>query len=131
MNDYTAVPASPCPICVAAFVRALYPEATMFSIDPEDDDVAVRRRLLRLRNMNDYVPDVDYFLYDMKTSTSTTSTPERLLPLLRLRRLLPLRPGDLILSGVEPEDPLFPHVCTLNPNPNTYALFSITSQLFL
>ena len=59
--------ASPCPICVAAFVRALYPEATMFSIDPEDDDVAVRRRLLRPRNDYDdyfvYFPDVDYFLY--------------------------------------------------------------------
>ena len=24
------------PACVAAFVRALYPEATMFSIDPEE-----------------------------------------------------------------------------------------------
>ena len=85
MNDYTALP---CSNCVAAFVRALYPDATMFSIDPEDDDVAARPRLLPLRNENDYfvyVPDVDYiayfpcygyFLYDPKISASTTLTPE-------------------------------------------------------
>ena len=81
--------------------------------------------------MNDYfhyVPDVDYFLYDPKTSTSTTSTTDRLRPQRRLLRLLPPRPED---TGVEPEDPLS-HVCTQTLNPlYLYALFSITYQLYL
>ena len=75
---------------------------------------------------NGYFPDIDYLLYYNaddyflypKTSTSTTSTTEcllRLLPLLPLQRLLPPRPGDLVLSGVQPEDLLSTRV---HPKPS-------------
>ena len=48
----------------------------------------------------DYFHDVDYFRYDPKISATTTLTPERLL---RLLRLLPPRPEDLLLSGIDPK----------------------------
>jgi hypothetical protein len=114
------------------------------TVDPDDvNDYFDSAEIRYHDDVNDYFPDVDYFLfYDYvdyflypKTSTSTTSTTERLLPLLRL---LPPRPGDTgvipkiaFFPASNPKIPLFPHVCTINPNPNTYALFSITCHLFL
>ena len=80
-----------------------------------------RLRLLRPRIENDYFDSgTERLLY--------------LLPLLQLCRLLTPRPEDLLLFGVEPEDPLFPHVCTqtLNPSP-TYLcpIFYNLSSIFI
>ena len=56
-----------------------------------------------------YYNDVDYFLYDPKTSTSTTSTTERL-----LLPLLPPRPEVPLFPASNPKITSF-HTCAPKP----------------
>ena len=71
-------------------------------------------------DVNDYFPDVDYFLcYDYVNYFGYFSLHVPKTPAL---------PRRSPLSGVEPEDTLFPHVCTQTLTP-IYALFSITYHL--
>ena len=77
-------------LVVAHFVRARWRPLSMPSVtvtaksatDSEDDDVAVRPRLLRLRNVNDYNIYFDYGMELLRPlrfddPTSTTPTPNR------------------------------------------------------
>ena len=105
-----------------------------------DDDRVVRERLLPLPEDVGY----DYFPYGSKIPTSTTSTPDVYDYFIYFRYFpdvdyvsyflqapkTPALPRRSPLSGVEPEDPL--HTCApQTPALHTYALFSITSHLFL
>ena len=89
-------------------------------------------RLPRLRNGND---DCDYIDHrTATTTTSTTSSTTRNDYLLDVDYLHYYNVSFLHVSAISffpaSNPKTSPHVCTLNPNPNTYALFSITCQLF-